>query len=279
MSTAWERDPFFQYPLNRVTTSQGELALPILYHDCSTVMALFLVDEERARAAVVDPGLSVVRVWGNKVLVAVAFYEYRQTAIGPYNEVGVAVLVTPRDVPAPQWPLRAMLGALDKNTSGFHVIDLPVTTEAARAAGREVWGYPKFVTPIQFDRQGRQFSGAVIDPTAPGQALVALNGKAGIGIPGPLLDLSLYSRLDGPLLRTLVVTRGGASICMPGSLRLNVSAQSQHVMAQRLRALGLHDQTPLIVTMSDALQLRLNAGAPVPEGHRHSAHSAPPAQR
>lgn len=258
----WDQDVFFQYPLTRFATSAGEIDLPILYHDCSVVMALFPVDAEQAAAVVQDPELSVVPVVGQQTLVGVAFYEYRRTAIAPYNEVGVAVAVGPKGVRLHRPALWSLLGPLDKNPLGLHVIDLPVTTDAACAAGREAWGYPKFVTPIGFELEGQHFRGTVTDPQDASD-LVTLEGRFGLGVPGPLLDLALYSRLNGQMLRTLVNTRGGATLSTGGSLRLSVSASSRHPMAERLRALGLDGAKPVCVSRSNRLQLRLNAGAPV----------------
>ena len=155
-----------------------------------------------------------------------------------------------------------MLNSLDKAPVGYCVIDLPVTTAAACAAGREIWGYPKFVTPISFSLQGNRFDGAVTDPDT-GKDLVRLSGNAGLGMQGPLLDLVLYSRHNGQMLRTLVNTRGGARLCLPGSVRIKVS-DSKHPMAQRLNALGLNDAKPAFLFHSHALQLRLNSGAVLP---------------
>lgn len=262
----WNQDVFFQYPLSRFATSAGEIDLPILYYDCSVVMALFRVDVDKAAAVVRDPDLTVVPVVGGQTLVGVAFYEYRHTAIAPYNEVGVAVAVAPRGTHAPRSALWSLLGPLDKNPLGLHILDLPVTTQAACAAGREAWGYPKFVTPIGFAIDGKHFRGTVTDPQDRSD-LVTLAGRFGLGIRGPLLDLALYSRLDGQMLRTLVNTRGGATVSTGGSLRLQVSASSRHPMAERLRALGLDGAKPVCVSRSDRLQLRLNAGAPVAAPH------------
>lgn len=258
----WDQDVFFQYPLSRFNTSCGEIDMPILYYDCSVVMAIFLVDADKAATVVRDPALAVVPVVGGKAMVGVAFYEYRHTAIAPYNEVGVAISAIPRSATVPRWPLLSLLGALDKNPMGFHIVDLPVTTDAACAAGREAWGYPKFVTPIDFALEGKRFKGTVTDPVDH-TVLVALEGRFGLGAGGPLLDLALYSRREDQLLRTLVNTRGGATVSTGGSLQLKVSASSRHPMAERLRALGLDGARPACVFRSSRLQLRLNAGASV----------------
>ena len=263
-TTAWDRHPFFQYPLTRFATSAGEIDLPILYYDCSIAMGLYWVDYDKARALVTDPGLEVLRLRGNKALAGTAFYEYRKTAIAPYNESGLAIAVAPKGARVPRWPLLSLLRSVDKNPLGFHILDLPVTTEAACAAGKEAWGYPKFVTPIRFDAAGRGFEGVVSDPQD-GSALMALRGRMGLALAGPLLDLVIYSRHQGQLLRTLVNTRGGARLALPGSMQLTVSPSSTHPMAQRLRQLGLDGARPFCVSRSDALQLRLNAGAALPE--------------
>lgn len=257
-----KRDVFFQYPLSRFTTSEGEIDLPILYFDDSVTMALFLVDRSKAAALVTDPELTVVPVLGGKALVGVAFYQYRHTAIGAYNEVGVAIAVAPQGVACGCAPLATLMRPLDKNPLGFHIIDLPVTTAAACSAGREVWGLPKFVTPIDFNLSGRRFGGAVQHPET-GEVMLTLSGQARCAVPGPLLDLVLYSRHEQKLLRALVNTRGGARWMRGAGFMLRVAKEAQHPMAERLRALGLEQASPVAVCASDQLQLRLNAGAPV----------------
>lgn len=259
----WHQDPFFQYPRNIVPTSAGDVDMPILYYDNSVMMALFRLDYDQAQALVAAQGLQAVRIVGGKALVAIAFYEYRSTSIADYKEVGVAIAVIPAGSKQPASPLRSMFKPLDQATVGFCVVDLPVTTVAACSAGREIWGYPKFVTPISFSLKGNAFFGSVTDPSC-GVDLLRLSGKAGLGVRGPLLDLVLYSRHHRQLLRTLVNTRGGARVCLPGSLQVKVDECSSHPMAQRLRALGLHKAKPALVFHSHALQLRLNAGAILP---------------
>ena len=260
--TTWQNDPFFQYPKTTFASSEGAVELPILYFDNSTLIALFWVDHARA-CAQVAPGLQAVRFGNGKALVALALYEYRATSIADYREAGVAIAVVPQGVQQPAWPLLSLFRSLDKNPVGFYVVDLPVTTAAACAAGREIWGYPKFVTPIDFSLQGGHFAGAVMDP-AGGAPLFTVRGKAGIAVPGPLMDLVLYSPHQGHMLRTLVNTRGGARLGLAGSMALEVS-NSAHPMAQRLVALGLQHAKPAFVSYSHALQLRLNAGAALPQ--------------
>jgi len=252
-------DPFFQYPLNKYPTSEGDVDMPIFYFDNSSFLAMFYVDHAKAQMLTGRDGFDAVRFGSGKALTVVAFYEYRHTALGSYNEVGVAIAAVPPGTPQPSSPLRSLLRHPDKNRVGFNIVDLPVTTAAACAAGRDIWSYPKFVTPIGFSLKGRDFHGAVTDPGAE-KDIFTLSGRTGMGVAAPLLDLVLYSRHNGQILRGSAITRGGGRLCLPGTVRLKVS-NSTHRMAENLRALGLDGAKPAFVSHTHKLQLRLNAGA------------------
>lgn len=256
----WNCDPFFQYPRTVISTSEGDVEMPILYYDSSQVMAFFWIDYDQARTLLSET-LEAVR-FGRKALMGLAFYSYHQTSIGRYNEVGTAIACVPRGTPVPRRPLLSLFQSLDKGVVGFNVIDLPVTTAAACAAGREIWSYPKFVTPIDFSLQAGRFDGAVLDPNG-GEPICTLAGTIGPGIPASLINLILYSRHKGKTLRTLVNIRAKGRICLPGSLHVKTGA-SRHRMAENLRAMGLQDARPAFVAYTRGLQLRLNAGAVLP---------------
>ncbi len=256
-----ESDPFFQVPRTRRKTSEGEIDLPIAYYDTDELVALFSVDPEPVRAALSDVPLSLVTVRG-KALVGLVFFEYRATSIGPYNEVGLGTLVTPRGEPPP-W-----LGGLDllrgpaKRRVGLHVLELPVTTAAANAAGRELWGYPKFVTPIDVRLGEMWFSGRVHDPGDTKLDIVALEGALPPPLPMPKLELMLLSQLEHTLLRAVVEVRGKHRGGPGGKLRLSVGA-SQHAMAARLRAFGLDGAKPVVAIYVRGARSLLHLGTPV----------------
>jgi len=256
----WNADPFFQYPRNIVSTSEGDVAMPILYYDSSQMMAFFWADCDKAQSQLSE-GLDVVR-FGGKALVVLAFYQYRKTSIADYNEVGTAIACVPKGTRQPNWPLLSLFRSVDKGVVGFNVIDLPVTTPAACAAGREIWSYPKFVTPIDFALQAGRFAGSVHNPSG-GEPICTLTGDLGLGIPAPLIDLVLYSLHQGHMLRTLVNIRAKGRMCLPGTLRLQVGT-ARHRMADNLRAMGLEEAKPAFVVHTHGLQLRLNSGAELP---------------
>jgi hypothetical protein len=147
---------------HQVSTSQGEVELPIRYWDVSTAAAVFRVPAETAAELTAPLSVAPVRV-GDHALAGLVFYEYRHTSVGAYNEVGLTVVSAPPHVPG--WRLAVdPLRAVRRRDVGWAVLDLPVTTELANAAGREIWGYPKFVTELPIRFAPHAFHGQVRDP-------------------------------------------------------------------------------------------------------------------
>ena len=263
ITTLTHNAPFFQVPRQRVQTTQGAVELPILYYDTSTLNAFFLVDKGKVEAVLKGTGLSPALTIGGKALVALACFEYRDTSVGVYNEVGVAAAVTRNGEALPLGGWRDLLATLrqpEERRVAFHIIDLPVTTAAANAAGREIWGYPKFVTEIPFTLNGRHFHCAVKTPE--GGTLMQLTGRMGPSFPTAPLSLTLLSLRDGEMVRATVNVRGASKMALPGSLKLTVP-DSRHPMAQRMHALGLDGAEPFAVSWTHDFQSRLNAGVVV----------------
>jgi hypothetical protein len=267
-----QKNPFFAVPRTTRSTSAGPVELPILYQDVRNVVALFTVPIERARLVLTGTGLVPTPLPRGQALVGMAFYEYRQTSVGAYNEVGTAIFVHREDEPEPRLGVVDLLRPPARRQLGAWVVDLPVTTGLANAAGRELWGYPKFVTEIPFHLDGRRFDSSVMDPDD-GTTICTLAGVAGPGVPAPPLSLMTYTRLDGALVRTHVDVRGAVTARAAGSLRLHVGG-SRHRMAEHLRRLGLADARPRLVLMTERFQSRLHAGQLVGPGVTRG--SAPP---
>lgn len=250
-------DRFFTVPTEAHTTSEGPVELPIRYYDVSVVVAVFSADRRGAEELLAGTGVELA---GGRAVVALAFYEYRDTSVGAYNEVGTAIFAQPAGA---RWP---RLGWLDawrappQRTIGAWVVDLPVTTPIANAAGRELWGYPKFVTEIDVALRGRLVEARVADPSGAGD-IVTLRGRLGPSVPAPPMSVVTFTQHRGQLWRTHVDVRGVMRAHAPGSVRLEVG-RSKHRMAENLERLGLASARPLAVLATDAFQSKLWAGAP-----------------
>jgi hypothetical protein len=254
-------DPFFQVPQTTHTTTQGPIDLPILYFDVSMLLAFFVTKCDAVEAKLSGTGLRPALTIGGRALVGIAHYEYRQTGVGSYNEVGLALPVLPEGAPAPRNLIQALYGSVDKRHLGFHVLDLPVTTPLANAGGRELWGYPKFVAPIPFSLDRKSFESSVTDPDGNGD-IFTLSGRLLPSLPAPPMSLVLYSHHQGNLLRATVNVRGRMNLRPGRGLQLRVG-ESTHRMARNLRDLGLDGARPALVLDTHRFQSRLNAGAPI----------------
>ncbi|MEI7891817.1 MAG: acetoacetate decarboxylase family protein [Myxococcales bacterium] len=240
------RGRFFEVPRTTYRTAEGAVEVPILYYDVSTLTAFFLVPRANAVTALDGTGLEPGLAFGQRALVALSFYEYRDTSVGVYNEVGTAVFAARRG------ERRHWL------TPAVWVVDLPVTTAAAYAAGREIWGYPKFVTTIGFQLHGRDFEGVVDSPSGRGP-IMTLAGRMGLGVPAPALSFDTYTRQGGTLLRTHIDVRGMNKAHRGGTLRVKLGT-STHKMVDNLRMLGLDEARPVVVLQTDRFQSKLHAG-------------------
>lgn len=254
-------DPFFDVPRTVTTTSEGDVKLPIGYFEASHYLALFRVDAALAAAKLAGTPLAPVLV-ARRAVATLSFFKYLDTDLGPYHEVGLALLVSPRSAPQTLASLTELIGASRSESLGSYVLDLPVSTQLSRAAGCEIWGYPKFVARLPIELEGERFQARVLD--AEDRQIVELAGMRGLALPETLPGMTLvtYSQRQGQWLRTRVETRSLCSTHGGGSLRLTVG-DSPHRMADNFRDLGLDGQTPKLLQSTEDSRSLLFAGTVV----------------
>lgn len=229
-------------PLQRRVLSDGtECALPIRYFDVQCLVATFLTDAAPAAELLNGTGLQAVAQEGGKAVVLLYCIEYRVTDIGPYNEVGLTVLTRAAGEPAP----------------AIYVANLPVTTAIANRAGREIWGYNKFLAAIDVRRDGNKFSTILRDTD--GAAICNLEGSFGALVQAPPTDIVTFTQLDGKLIKTLIQVLTPARVGSGEGFVLSVGS-SKHPMAKNLRSLGLDGARPAGVSYSDPFQALLFPG-------------------
>lgn len=215
-----------------------------------------------AAANLPDAELRTAMNHKGKTLVALANYQYRNSTVGDYGEVGLAIPTVPVNAkPGERWLQGLQSEESRSRDLGFRVIHLPVTTAAANAAGRDIWGLPKFVTPIKVDHHGRMIDVSVDDPDG-GEPIMTLFGRVGLGVPSPQIPVMLYSPHEGQMLRVTVNGRGPSTTYAGGKVRLKVGSGT-HPMAESLRSLGMDGLTPFAIQTTHASQSRLNKGVPI----------------
>jgi hypothetical protein len=135
--------------------------LPIVYTDASAYFAAFPCPLPAAAAILPDRQLKPVMLYPGATCLTVAVFDYRQTGIGPYGEVGLGIPC--RYGRSNAVPLVPLLLENQIDDLGYWIVQLPVTTEIAYRAGREIWGYPKYVGAIDIQASDREITCAVAD--------------------------------------------------------------------------------------------------------------------
>lgn len=131
--------------------------VPIFYYDGTAQTAVFPAKLGALRKLLPDPRFVPARLAPGLGAVAFTCFEYRDTDIGPYNELSIAIVLNNPPF-ASNFPGRAMLTGLRSGQLHAWIHHLPVTTEIARFGGIELYNYPKFIGSIDFSEDGSRRS-------------------------------------------------------------------------------------------------------------------------
>jgi hypothetical protein len=256
-------DEFFHVPKSDALTSEGMVDLPMFFYNVAVRHLNYWVDYERVVPKLEGTGLVPLRFFNGKALISLIFYNYRDVSIGPYDEVAITIVVRPAASKDPGIYLPTFLrrSGEDWGSIGAYVLEMPVTIPQARAAGREIWGFPKFETKIPFRLTGRSFEFEVKDPHSDG-FIVAVEGMMGPGVKVRATDLVTYSNLNDSIWKTIIHVDAAYTLCTAKGVDLKV-CHSPHRMAQNMRDLGFEGIRPFLVMSSDNFRSRLNPGRAV----------------
>jgi hypothetical protein len=255
-------DDFFEVPSSQVLTTEGSVRLPMLFYDVSVRQLNFFVEYDSALSRLEGTGLAPCRFFNGKALASLILYNYRDVTIGEYDEVTIVLLVYPPAVREPRLYL-PNLARRDghKWTVGGYVLEMPVTIPDARAAGREIWGYPKYLTDIPLAISDRDFSYEVMDEPG-GSPVLTVECTPGPGITMRASDLVTFSNHEDTILRTVVDVDAACRNSPRGKLRIRAGT-TEHRFASNVRELGLDRLKPFVVQSTDSFRSRLNRGWPV----------------
>jgi hypothetical protein len=195
-----------------------EVTIPVEIRRARSWFASFAVPAGRVAELVGPAGLEPARLPGGRAMLSLAFVRYEDGDLDAYREVAVAFLVADPS---------------DAKKKGAYIHRLPVDQEFTCAAGREIWGFPKFVTPIEINEELRA-DRAVL--TVDGRMALTITQRRGIPTPMRSTAVDAFSFRDGVLRRTRWELRGSGSRVRPGGVRVELGSGE---IADELRTLGL----------------------------------------
>jgi hypothetical protein len=251
-----------RYDTRPFKSSNGPIEMPIRYWENNAVFMLFHADYDRVNDLVAPSGLTLCQYMNGKAVVSVNFFEYLNSSIGSYNEVGVAPFVTYPPYRTTRFPSLDLYRRGENWNIGAYILDLPVSTDIAVAGGREIWGLPKFKTDMPFSLTGTRFDGTIEDP-AGGEPIAVVGGRIFPSVPWFPPDIVLFNNHKGSIVRTVIKSSGTGRAVLPGHTVRMAVGSGNHRMAENLRHMGLHDAKPFIVMVATSLHAILPYGTEV----------------
>jgi hypothetical protein len=225
-------EEFFQQ-IEHLKASWGHrtILLPVFYYDVATLSVQFLAPIEKVRELLPSSRMHPLRITPWHCVVSIAALEYRDSDIGPYNEVSIGIPIV-LDKPSP-----VFVGTLHQVPAvpKVYIRHLPVTTEIARDAGVDFAGYPKFLANITFEREGTWVKCCLHEA---GQHILTLTGRDGTLNSVPRSRMHPITMREGYMLRCelIVSERNQVSGRSSDDVRLELG---EHPIAQELRSWNL----------------------------------------
>ena len=234
------------------------IGLPVEVRRAAQWGVQYLVPAAAAQRIVDTTGLEVTGPLPGRALVALAVCRYDDTDLDPYHEVALSFVVRAHDAPAGPGPLER-LREFTTGAIGAYIHRLPVDQAFTCAAGRDIWGFPKWITTIDIDEPGpgeqRRGCGTTVRLVDDGAHVLTLTMAAGGPVRLPSQAPPSYSFRDGVLRRTEWETSAEGVSGRPGGATLVLG---DHPMADELRSLGLPRRA---LFTSHATRMRASFGA------------------
>lgn len=200
---------------------------PVFYYDVATLSVQFLASIERVRKLLPSSRMHPLRVTPWHCVVSISAFEYRDSDIGPYNEVSIGVPVVLNE-PSPLFTgILSKVPAVPK----IYVRHLPVTTEIAREAGVKFAGYPKFLAEITFERDGKWVRCQVREA---GQHILTLTGREGVLSSVTRSRMQPITVRSGYMLRCELIVSERRQVSGRGSSGVRLEL-GDHPIAQEVR--------------------------------------------
>ena len=212
---------------------------PMFFRDFSLMGGVFLADLSGARAALPGAWYRPLRVLPRRALVAVHCMEYKDSDIGPYNEVSLSIALRRGWLPL----LSLVQAARSVATRTYHayVRSLPVTTETALHGGLDFFNYPKYLADITFHETAGHRVCTLRDRASRDLILEFEGRRLATRSPAPddddLMTLYTYPEMSGrPRRAKLVVDRREHGTAYLRGARLHLGG---HARAAEFSALGI----------------------------------------
>jgi hypothetical protein len=214
-----------------LTWGERSIFVPVFYYDCMRMDALFLAPKRKLMALMPSSRMHPLNITPKHGIVTISTMEFRDSDIGPYNEVAISIPFT-MDKVAP--PFTGILRKSPEEPS-LYIHQLPVTTEIARDAGVEFAGYPKFIARIEFEKKEDWTTCHLAEGD---QAILTFSGRRLQTQQAPRSRVNFYTTRGGRILRSVGINSERLQARSKNSSHLQLEL-GDHPIAQELNELEL----------------------------------------
>src|SRR3989344_1379406 len=127
-------------PKYQVDVLGRKVDVPVKYSNASALMVFFSISLKKAKGLLDSERLTPVSIFGNKCLLGITFFDYRDCPVGPYHEFtfSIPVLVDSK-FHIPFLPI--IFDSFFKNF-GYYVILMGADSDVSRAHIEKIFPYP-----------------------------------------------------------------------------------------------------------------------------------------
>ena len=235
-----------------------DYSFPIEFRDVDYIAALYCGNRKAVENKLLGTGLKAGLFLNGKPIIALGLIEYKDSDLGAYNEVILAIPVVPIEKPSSILNWLQLYSPLHKRKLGQYILHIPVTSSQSMLAGRDIWGYPKIVANIEH-RFLKNYITTKITDTATSKDQVICEGKMGIGIPIPSMDLMTYSFLNSMRLCTHVDVDAPMKWHPFANLKITIQ-DVDNPIAKDLIELNVVNKNPVALIRSAKFKAKFNEG-------------------
>ena len=231
---------------------------PVSFQDVHYIASLYASNSVFVHQKLAGTGLKPGLVFNGKPVVALGLIEYKESDLGAYNEVIIAIPVIPENEKSGYSNWLELYAPLKSRKLGQYIIHIPVNSVQSMEAGMELWGYPKTVLGIKHVFSDNKIDSCIYKEDSV-QSIIEFSGKLGMGIPIPSMDLMTYSFLNGELLKTKVDVKANMRWNPFADIQIKIK-EPLHPICLDLDRFGICNQKPLLTVSSTKFTAKFNEG-------------------
>ena len=145
-----EKDFFVEIEHIDLPWGERKISCPVFFYDVMNYGVTILAPIKKIAAILPSKRMTPLRITPWHCLVSITVLQYKETDIGPYNEVSISIPHTFDEVS----PIFTGILRRVPNVLRIYIHHMPVTTQIALDAGVEFSGFPKFIADIDIQDDG-----------------------------------------------------------------------------------------------------------------------------